>query len=129
MSHKVVYNACYGGFELSLKAVEWLAEHATDPELKKFMEEKFTDKCKPFIGTTLESQYNYIGAGIGSWFDDKRHHKDLIAVVETLGSDANGPCAKLVITEISGNQYRIDEYDGLEEVITPEDSDWIVISD
>lgn len=129
MSHKVVYNACYGGFCLSLKAIEWLAEHATDPELKKFMEEKFTDKCKPFIGTALCSWSDYIRAGIGSWFDDKRHHKDLVAVVEALGDEASGPCAELEIMEISGNQYRIDEYDGLEEVITPEDSDWIVISD
>lgn len=129
MSHKVVYNACYGGFELSLKAIEWLAEHATDLELKNYLKEKLIDEHKSFIGTALCSWSDYIRAGIGSWFDDKRHHKDLVAVVETLGDEASGPCAELEIMEISGNQYRIDEYDGSEEVITPEDSDWIVISD
>lgn len=117
MSHKVVYNACYGGFELSLKAIEWLAEHATDLELKNYLKEKLIDEHKSFIGTAL-----------GSWFDDKRHHKDLVAVVEALGSEASGPCAKLKIMKISGNQYRIDEYDGAENVITPEDGEqWIVI--
>lgn len=120
MSYKVVYNACYGGFSLSLKAVEWLAEHATDLELKTYIKEKLTDEPKSFIGTL-----------IGTWFDNKnkRHHKDLVAVVEALGSEANGPCAKLEIMTIDLNQYRIDEYDGSEEVITPEDSDWIIIND
>lgn len=118
MSHKVVYNACYGGFELSLKAVEWLTEHATDLELRKYIKENYTDDYKSFTGTAL-----------GSWFDNKRHHKDLIAVVETLGYEAEGSCSELEIMEISGNQYRINEYDGFEEVITPEDSDWIIIND
>lgn len=129
MSHKVVYNACYGGFELSLKAIEWLAEHATDLELKSYLKEKLIDERKSFIGTALGSWSDYIRAGIGSWFDDKRHHKDLVAVIEALGDEASGSCAELEIMEISGNQYRIDEYDGSEEVITPEDSNWIVISD
>lgn len=118
MSHKVVYNACYGGFELSLKAIEWLAEHATDLELKNYLKEKLIDERKSFIGTAL-----------GLWFDDKRHHKDLVAVVEALGDEASGSCAELEITEISGNQYRIEEYDGSEEVVTPEDSNWIFIND
>jgi hypothetical protein len=118
MLHKVVYNACYGGFSLSLKAIEWLAEHAADLELKTYIQSAFTDKRKFFIGTL-----------VGSWFDDKRHHKDLVAVVEALGNEVNGPCAKLKIMTIDLNQYRIDEYDGFEEVITPEDSDWIIIND
>lgn len=129
MSHKVVYNACYGGFELSLKAIEWLAEHATDLELKSYLKEKLIDERKSFIGTALGSWSDYIRAGIGSWFDDKRHHKDLVAVIEALGDEASGSCAELEITEISGNQYRIDEYDGSEEVVTPEDSNWIFIND
>ena len=118
MSHKVVYNACYGGFNLSMDAINWLAEHASDQELKTYIKERFKDAYKIFIG-----------AAIGSWFDDKRHHKDLVDVVEILGNRASGECSKLEIIEISGNQYRIDEYDGLEEVITPEDSDWIIIND
>lgn len=129
MSHKVVYNACYGGFCLSLKAIEWLAEHATDLKLKNYLKEKLINEHNSFIGTALKSYPDYIRAEIGSWFDDKRHHKDLVAVVEALGSEANGPCAELEISKIPGNQYRIEEYDGSEEVITPEGSDWIIIND
>lgn len=118
MLHEVVYNACYGGFSLSIDAINWLAEHASDLELKSYIKEMLIEEHKPFIETAL-----------GSWFDYKRHHKDLVAVVKTLGSKASGSCSELEITEISGNQYRIDAYDGSEEVITPEDSDWIIIND
>ena len=51
-----------------------------------------------------------------------------MAVVEALGDEANGECAYLGIAKIYGRQYRIDEYDGAEDVITPEDGEpWIVI--
>ena len=53
----------------------------------------------------------------------------IVAVVEALGDEANGPCASLEICEIGGNQYRIDEYDGAENVVTPEGYDWIFIED
>lgn len=65
---------------------------------------------------------------VSDWFCDRRHHKDLVAVVETLGEEADGPCAKLAIEKVYGNQYRIDQYDGAERVVTPEDDvHWIVI--
>lgn len=121
--HKVVYNACYGGFSLSLEAAEWLEENCTDNELRDFIkslrsageEHSFASKDECF-------RYNVSG-----WFDDKRHHKDLVAVVEALGDDASGGCAALAIATISGKQYRIEEYDGSEEVVTPEGSNWIII--
>lgn len=116
--HAVVYNACYGGFSLSLKAVQWLAEHATDSDLKEYIQRSYKD-----------TREIYLGHVVGDWFDDKRHHKDLVAVVETLGDDADGDCASLCIAHISGNQYRIEVYDGAEEVVTPEESDWIFIKD
>lgn len=62
----------------------------------------------------------------------KRHFfliLEIEVVIEALGSEANGPCANLAIEEISGNLYRIDEYDGTENVITPNGSDWIFIND
>lgn len=65
---------------------------------------------------------------MSDWFEDMRHHKDLVAVVEALGNDANGRSAKLAIEKVYGNQYRIDQYDGAERVVTPEDDvHWIVI--
>lgn len=117
MEHKIVFNNCYGGFSLSLEAVNWLAEHATDSDLKTYIQLSYRDTDKIYLGHV-----------IGDWFADKRHHRDLVAVVETLGSDrASGVCAQLSICYISGNQYRIEEYDGAEEVVTPEDSNWIII--
>ena len=41
----------------------------------------------------------------------------LIKVIEELGEDANGSCAKLTIVEIpDGIDYEIDEYDGIEHI-------------
>lgn len=91
-----------------------------DNELRKFI--KVTrNKLLPSLSKEV------LCYDISAWFDNKRHHKDLIAVVEALGNDANGPCATLEIHKIDGNQYRIDEYDGAEEVITPSCEDWIII--
>ena len=65
----------------------------------------------------------------GSYLDSDiaRHNEDLIEVVEILGEDANGMCAELTIVEFDGNVYRIDEYDGYESLVTPENQKWIVI--
>ena len=115
MEHKVVFNNCYGGFSLSIKAIEWLRSNCEDKELKHFIDEHLSDDQ-----FTLEYK-------VTDWFDRKRHHKDLVAVVEALGREASGGCSALEIEKIHGNQYRIEEYDGAEEVVTPEDSDWIII--
>lgn len=123
MAHKVVYNACYGGFSLSLKAVEWLEENCKDEALHKLIKTIKTNN----LNSSTSLKYEYLRYDVSNLFNDKRHHKDLVAVVETLGKEASGSCAKLEIMEISGNQYRIDEYDGSENVVTPEYSDWIII--
>ena len=115
MEHKVVFNNCYGGFHLSMKAIEWLRFNCEDKELKRFIEEHLSDDQ-----FTLEYT-------VTDWFDRKRHHKDLVAVVEALGRSASGGCSALEIEKIHSNQYRIEEYDGAEEVVTLEDSDWITI--
>lgn len=48
-----------------------------------------------------------------------RHDLNLVLVVETLGEKASGDFAKLEIREIEGRSYIIDEYDGMENVVTP----------
>lgn len=123
--HKVVFNNCYGGFSISLKAVEWLEANCKDNELHDFI------KSLRLAGKeyTFSSKDECLRYDVSGWFEGKRHHKDLVAVVEALGDDANGPCAALGICRINGCQYRIDEYDGAEEVITPEGYDWIFIED
>ena len=51
----------------------------------------------------------------------------LISIVETIGPDAaSDRYAELYIQELTdGVMYKIDEYDGLESLITEEDDDWI----
>lgn len=125
MGHKVVYNNCYGGFSLSLKAVDWLEEHCKDEALCERIKMIKTND----LSSDVSLKYEYLCYGISDLFDGKRHHPDLVAVVEALGKEASGTCANLAIEEISGNQYRIDEYDGAEDVITPNGNDWIFIND
>ena len=47
----------------------------------------------------------------------KRDDEDLIAVVEELGTEAEGHCAELIILEFDeGVKYTISEYDGSESI-------------
>ena len=124
--NKVVYNSDYGEFLLSMKAVEWLEQNCKDNKLREFIKSMLRDKCN----SRLKDEY--ICCYVSDWFEDMRHHKDLVAVVEALGNDANGCNTKLAIADIYGNKYSIDQYDVAERVITPESADsddehWIVI--
>jgi len=112
--NKVVFNNCFGGFSLSVKAVEWLAENGHGKIKEKAQEyKKKSDRWARF-GCHL------------SGLD--RHDPDLVRCVETLGSpESSGGLAHLEIAEIKGNRYRIAEYDGAEDVIEPEDENYITI--
>lgn len=101
---KVVYNACYGGFTLSSEAIVKLKELGVQG----------LDDSGYFMDSVLA-----------------RHDPRLVQVVEELGDKASGRCAKLRATEISGNRYRIDEYDGRESVVEPEqaEDEWITIKE
>lgn len=57
----------------------------------------------------------------------RRHDPDLVAVVEALGKEVNGTFSRLAIEEIEGDMYNIEEYDGKETVVTPDDIGWTVI--
>ena len=63
------------------------------------------------------------------YYDLPRHDKDLVAVVEELGSEANGDYSNLKIATINSDRYRISEYDGWEKVITPNLENYIVIEE
>ena len=110
--NKVVYNACFGGFSISLTAMKWLTENGREEikaiagkHLRKSPDEKFGFHC----------------------WDIQRHDPDLVRCVETLGDAANGRCAGLKVRELKGNRYRIEEFDGSEEVYEPEDEKYITI--
>ena len=136
---KVVYNACYGGFNLSREACKryWeLQGKEVWIENGDFMdiftvwlvppEERLT-KPEPWYSAPIEERIAYNKKySEQTWSDHNivRHDSILVQVVEELGEKANGMCAKLAIEEVSG-PYRIDEYDGSESVETPGSYDWI----
>ena len=129
---KVVVNKVHGGFGIS--------EEAEKAYLKRKGLEQFlyTDKrdadmhCTGFVRYTGQEHafitYTFT-KDMGDSFEDfpnndesyfyshdiPRDDKDLIAVVEEMGSAASGRFAKLEIVEIpDGVEWEIEEYDGLE---------------
>jgi hypothetical protein len=50
-----------------------------------------------------------------------------VRCVETLGDEAGGRVANLEVRELKGNRYRIEEYDGQEDIYEPEDENYITI--
>lgn len=119
--NKIVYNNCYGGFGLSHEAVMLYAELA-GLELswitKWSLNHYFHGDC---TGMTLEQAYKELKDFYPSNLD--RHDPILVQVVEKLGKAANGQCADLRIYETDSRQYRIEEYDGNETVVTNYDED------
>lgn len=101
--YKVVINNCYGGFSLSEEASEYLNER---------------------YDMNINPEYGFLPYSPSDGYIP-RHDKRLVEVVETLGEErASGSCSELVIVEISTPCYRIDEYDGMESVETPEGIEW-----
>ena len=140
MLHKIVINNCYGGFSLSTLAIKryyelkypkvqlffYKSDFPYDLYTKVSMEEAdviLTKDLGDSYTGPLEDDY---------WVDRRdlieRHDSILVQVVEELGERAGGSCASLKVVEISGNKYRICEYDGLEWVETPESIDWVTIT-
>ena len=86
-TRKVVINTCFGGFSLSEEACEMYAERK---------------------GISVFDVYVY---------EINRDDVDLVAVVETLGKNANGDYARLKVVEIPADVvWIIEEYDGAEHV-------------
>ncbi len=117
---KGAYNACYGGFNLSDAAYEaWL-------DRKEIAWEKNPNpRYSSMTEYHKKGQIGVSGAHLYHDFDDLRSDPDLIEIIEEMGEDSNGSCASLRIEEIAaGEQYRIDEYDGMESVMTRDDYEW-----
>jgi hypothetical protein len=111
---KIVYNACFGGFGLSTKAMQRYAEI-----------KGWTYKLNGEIGSfQFDQVVNDKGEEISD-YDISRTDPALVQVVEELGEEADGWAAKLVICELEpGTRYRIDEYDGNESIETEHDIYW-----
>lgn len=123
---KVAYNACFGGFSLSHDA------HLRYAELAGLT--LYPEPCMP--GSDLMVYWTEPPNPDDPSDDDRndlcgrelsRTDPLLIQVIEEMGSNANGEFAKIEIEEVAkGDRYRIDEYDGRERVMTPDDYVWEV---
>lgn len=115
MAYKVVYNADYGGFGVSVEGAKWLLANGADP-------------VKVKIGEDLETEPDGREYGSVKCSLD-RHDPLLVRMVETLGghrAHASGMAygeprdsTKLLICEITQPMYYIHEYDGAETVVEP----------
>lgn len=113
MKNEVVYNACFGGFHLSRKAVNWLENNGSDENIITLIKENKNNE--------------YIDVIVTNYYRNRRHDPDLISVVKALGKEANDTFSELTICNISGDRYYIQEYDGSEDVLTPDDIHWTLI--
>jgi hypothetical protein len=111
---KIVINACYGGFSVSNAAMKRYAE-LMGFEYKAPVKEFYTSYVINATGDEISD------------FEIDRTDPILVQVVEELGDEANGMCSKLKIVELKkGTLYRIEEYDGFEDIVTDLDIQWRV---
>jgi hypothetical protein len=139
---KIAINKCFGGFSLSPKAVKRLAElqgrecyffrdypeytPVSDPSNNMMwtavdtldFPERYAEAKEKDKGTGRYDNGNaFYEAHTHSQRPSNRNDPNLIQVIEELGDEANGMCAKLGITEIpDGIDYKIEDYDGSEHV-------------
>ena len=150
MSVKVVYNSSFGGFRLSTKAIRYFMElkgktifayrkegntyrkieNPTDGDFEDWDVTLFDkDFGNSFNDYKQEHDDHYVSVYIDAEGElgYLRHDPELVKTVEDLGCEANGSCAFLKIKEIKGDRYVINEYDGCERVVEPDDINWIIV--
>jgi len=130
---KVVINRCFGGFGLSRKAIEKYGEligkrfyfykqtqyrHNGGKDEYQLIGENedsfWATTVDEFLGDTLDKfpEGHYF-----SYYGIDRTDSNLVKVVEELGNEANGKCAKLEVVEIpDGVSWEIADYDGSEHI-------------
>ena len=118
MTIKVVYNNCFGGFGISKACAEWMAERGHEGAIKLIKDNQVIEReC------SLTDTYHYVWTS--SLFDCHRHDPVLVEAVETLGKLAQSDVADLKVHTLKcGNRYMIEQYDGMENVVEPEDIKW-----
>jgi hypothetical protein len=129
---KVIYNAAYGGFNVSDIAIKRYAElkgfilypESNDifttywivpPEARKGILEG-EDWYHASLDERMQSNKAHKAMVLGPYEFD-REDQTLVQVIEELGKAASGLAATLMIAElVPGTRYRITEYDGYETI-------------
>jgi hypothetical protein len=105
---KIVINKCFGGFGLSKKAVEYMAEKGS---------EQARVELEYIIPS--EDNSNDIYLGYSEKFDHEYDRTDpiLVEAVEVLKEEANTAYSNLKVIEIpEGVEWELSDHDGLETV-------------
>ncbi len=114
---RLVLNKCFGGFQLSNEAYEWLIKN------KGWKVTTYTKDGRGYVNEKAQLvKADRSSLGHKYWLvNDKadiefRTSHDLIAVVEALGDKVNTNVSRLQIIEVPKNVVNpyIDEYDGVE---------------
>lgn len=85
------------------------------------------NRCYGAFGLSEEAILWLKEHGNNSGASTSRHDPILIECVQTLKDKANGRYSNLEVIEFEGNKYRIQNYDGMESVETPNSIKWITI--
>lgn len=136
---KVVINSCYGGFSISNFAYKELLRrrgkecyfyewdyhngyNRIDDDPNKHYSVMVITKDFGKHVDKIDREY------IAYYRDEIRTDADLIAMIEEFGSEkCSGRYAELEIVDIpTGTYFRIDEYDGLENIEYRDDIDWMI---
>ena len=102
---KIVINKCFGGFSVSKKAVEYMANLGSS-------------QARAELESMKDNSHNCY-YGYSEKFDHEYDRTDpyLIEAVEVLKEEANGCFSKLKVIEIpEGINWEIIDHDGLETV-------------
>jgi len=120
---EVVINRCYGGFSISVGALEELYKMKSDVLEKIPIKEYFQkDETQEYMDGHIKMCGLVVKDSQVISLKDRRDklvrgNKDLITVIKKLGDKANGQCAKLEVIEVPADvEWEIDEYDGMESV-------------
>jgi len=106
---EIVVNRCFGGFGISRKAVEFMAERGNE-QAKAELDEILSGKKNSYF----DSYYGYSEKFSSEY---NRTDPDLILAVKTLKGEANSGCSKLEVVEIpDGIEWEITDYDGVETI-------------
>ena len=102
---KIVLNKCYGGFQLSDKAILWLEENKGWKLDKEFVK---LSSSWALSNRTLMAKADT---------EELRINLDVIECVEILKEESHTRLSELRVVEIPDNaNWEIDEYDGIERV-------------